>query len=60
MKAGTEDPETTSTARQRHDTTVTNNQATEELLDAVFYMRYVPRLYKENQMKSIHHKSHIT
>jgi hypothetical protein len=49
MKAGTADPEKTSTARQRHEkhvSAVKNNHATtKELSEAAF----VPRLFKENQ-----------
>jgi hypothetical protein len=64
MKAGTADPEKTSTTRQRHgkhDITVMNNHATrDDSLDTVFSMRSVPRLYKDNQLEFIHHKSHKT
>jgi hypothetical protein len=46
-------PRKTSTARQRHSKHVSavmcNHAKTEELLEAVFSMRSVPRLYKENQ-----------
>jgi hypothetical protein len=52
MKAGISDPETTPIASQRHgkhDSAVTNDHATEELLEAVFSMRSVPRSYNENQ-----------
>jgi hypothetical protein len=53
MKAEMADPENTSIARQRHGNTffvVMNNHATtEEFLQAVFSMRSVLRLYKENQ-----------
>jgi hypothetical protein len=52
MKAGIAVPEKTSIDRQRHDkhiSAVKNNHATtEELLEAVFSMQFVLRLYKEN------------
>jgi hypothetical protein len=55
MKAGIADPEKISTARQRHSkhvSAVTNNNiATEDLLEDVFSMRSVPRLYEENQLE---------
>jgi hypothetical protein len=53
MKAGVAAPENTSITRERnskHVSAVTNNHAkTEELLEAVFSMLSVPRLYKKNQ-----------
>jgi hypothetical protein len=55
MKAEIADPEKTSTARQRrgkHVSVVTNNYATtEELLEAVFSVRSMLRLYTENQLE---------
>jgi hypothetical protein len=49
------DPENTSVAYQwhgKHFSAVANNHAaTEELLEAVFSMRSVPRLYKKNQLE---------
>jgi hypothetical protein len=50
MKAGIADPEKTSITKQRHGkhvSAVTNNNTTEKLLEAVFSMRSVPRLYDE-------------
>jgi hypothetical protein len=53
MRTGIADPEKTPTDRQRHDkhiSVVKNDHATtEELLEAVFSMRFMLRLYKENQ-----------
>jgi hypothetical protein len=53
MKSWIADPEKTSITRQQHDKhvpTVTDNYTTvEELLEAVFSMWSVLRLYKENQ-----------
>jgi hypothetical protein len=54
MKARIADPEKTSNARQWHDkhvSAVTNNYTTEELLETVFSMWSVPRLYNENQLE---------
>jgi hypothetical protein len=55
MKAVIADPEKISIAAQRrgkHVISVTNNHATtEELSEAKFSMRSVPRLYKENQLE---------
>jgi hypothetical protein len=55
MKAAIADPKKTSIARQwhsKHISAVRNNHATtEESLEAVFSMRSVPRLYKENQQE---------
>jgi hypothetical protein len=51
MKAGIADSEKTSNARQwsgKYISTITNNSSTiEELLEAVFSIQSVPRLYKE-------------
>jgi hypothetical protein len=51
MKAGIADTGKISIARQRrckHSPTVTNNHATtEELLEAAFSMRSMPRIYEE-------------
>jgi hypothetical protein len=55
MKARIPDAEKTFIVRQRlgkHVSAVTNNHAiTEELLEAVFSMQSLPRLYKKNQME---------
>jgi hypothetical protein len=63
MKAGTANPEKTFTTRQRqgkHDSMVRIKHATDELLDAMFSMWSVQMLYKENQLKFVHHTSHMT
>jgi hypothetical protein len=53
MEAVIADPEKASIARQWHGkylSMITNNYAaTDELLEVVFSMWFVPRVYKENQ-----------
>jgi hypothetical protein len=55
MKARIADPEKTSISRQQHGNhaiAVTNNhKTTKKLLEAMFSMRYVQRLYKGNQQE---------
>jgi hypothetical protein len=62
MKARIADPEKISIARQRHGkqaSLVTNIHATtEELLETVFFMHSVSRLYKENQREFLASRKH--
>jgi hypothetical protein len=53
MKIGTTAPERISVAKQRQSVQVfalTNNHATQKLLEALFPMPSLPRLCKENQL----------
>jgi hypothetical protein len=64
MKAGIADPEKTSISKQRHGkhvSAVTNNNATTEgLLEAVFFMRSMLMLYKENQLEFSERENTLT